>query len=122
MHRSPQTSNLGSRLKEVTELVRASDRVEGGAMMRPPRVISCFVSILGMCTMVPRTASQAPTSGQRIVIAASVALDGKGRVLHNVRIVTEGSKIVAVGPGDGRVNYNLHGLTVLPGWIDAHVH
>jgi imidazolonepropionase-like amidohydrolase len=91
-------------------------------MMRPATVISCFVSILGMCTMVPRTASQAPTSGQRVVIAASAVLDGKGRVLHNVRIVTEGSKIVAVGPGDGPVDYDLRGLTVLPGWIDAHVH
>src|SRR6516162_7617355 len=107
MHSARQTSNLGSRLKEVTELVRASDRVEGGSMMRPATVISCFVSILGMCTMVPRTASQAPTSGQRVAIAASAVLDGKGRVLHNVRIVTEGSKIVAVGPGDGPVDYDL---------------
>jgi imidazolonepropionase-like amidohydrolase len=56
------------------------------------------------------------------VIAASSVLDGKGRVLHNTRIVIEGSKIVAIDPSAGPVDYDLRGLTVLPGWIDAHVH
>jgi imidazolonepropionase-like amidohydrolase len=67
----------------------------------------------------------APTlaSSQRVVIAASTVLDGKGGTLHDVRIVIEDSKIVAVKPGgDGPVDYDLRGLTVLPGWIDAHVH
>ena len=67
---------------------------------------------------------------KRIVIAASTVLDGKGRVLHNTRIVIEGSKIVAVSfevatkadPKVDPVDYDLRGLTVLPGWIDAHVH
>ncbi|HEV2826431.1 MAG TPA: hypothetical protein VGW76_02425, partial [Pyrinomonadaceae bacterium] len=31
---------------------------------------------------------------KRIVIAASTLLDGKGHVVHNTRIVIEGSKIV----------------------------
>ena len=34
----------------------------------------------------------------------------------------EGSKIVAINPNAGPVNYDLRGLTVLPGWIDAHAH
>jgi imidazolonepropionase-like amidohydrolase len=52
-------------------------------------------------------------------------LDGKGDILQNVRIVIEGSKIVAVETGrrsTGHVDYDLRGLTVLPGWIDSHVH
>ena len=49
-------------------------------------------------------------------------LDGKGRVLTNVRIIIEGSKIVAIDPKPGPSDYDLRGLTVLPGWIDAHVH
>jgi imidazolonepropionase-like amidohydrolase len=57
-----------------------------------------------------------------IVIAASTVLDGKGRVLRNTRIVIEGSKIVRIDPNAGPVDYDLQGLTVLPGWIDAHVH
>jgi imidazolonepropionase-like amidohydrolase len=57
-----------------------------------------------------------------IVIAASTVLDGKGQVLRNTRIVIEGSRIVRIDPNAGPVNYDLRGLTVLPGWIDAHVH
>jgi imidazolonepropionase-like amidohydrolase len=49
-------------------------------------------------------------------------LDGKGRILRDTRIVVEGSKIVALDPKAGPVDYDLRGLTVLPGWIDGHVH
>lgn len=64
----------------------------------------------------------ANSQSKRIVIAASTVLDGKGRVLRNTRIVVEGSKIVAVDSKAGPVDYDLRGLTVLPGWIDSHVH
>jgi imidazolonepropionase-like amidohydrolase len=65
-----------------------------------------------------------PASAQskRIVVAAGTLLDGKGHVIRNTRIVIEGSKIVAVDPMAGPVAYDLRGLTVLPGWIDSHVH
>jgi imidazolonepropionase-like amidohydrolase len=63
-----------------------------------------------------------PAQNKRIVIAASTVLDGKGHMLRDTRIVIEGSKIVAIDSKAGPVNYNLRGLTVLPGWIDAHVH
>ena len=69
-----------------------------------------------------RIAAQTPSPGKHIVIAAGTVLDGKGGVLHNTRIVIEGSKIVAIDPKAGPVDYDLRGLTVLPGWIDAHVH
>ena len=59
---------------------------------------------------------------KRIVIAASTVLDGKGHVVHDTRIVVEGSRIVAIDPKAGPVDYDLRGLTVLPGWIDAHAH
>lgn len=58
----------------------------------------------------------------RVVIAANTVFDGKGHVLRNTRIVVEGSKIVAIDPKAGPVDYDLRGLTVLPGWIDAHAH
>jgi imidazolonepropionase-like amidohydrolase len=67
--------------------------------------------------------AQAQTAKQsRIVIAAGTLFDGKGHVLHNTRIVIEGSKIIAIDPKAGPVDYDLRGLTVMPGWIDAHVH
>ena len=70
----------------------------------------------------PSTRAQTGAGGGRIVIAASVVLDGRGRVLRDTRIVVEGSKIVAVDPKAGPVDYDLRGLTVMPGWIDAHAH
>jgi len=59
---------------------------------------------------------------KRTVIAASTLLDGKGNILHDTRIVIEGSKIVGLDPKASPVDYDLRGLAVLPGWIDAHVH
>jgi imidazolonepropionase-like amidohydrolase len=49
-------------------------------------------------------------------------LDGRGRTLRDVHIVIDGSKISAVDRAREPADYDLRGLTVLPGWIDAHVH
>jgi len=75
------------------------------------------------CGLTPGLFSQTTNQVQRIVIRTSTVLDGKGRTLHDVRIVIEGSKIVAIEPkAAGPVDYDLSGLTLLPGWIDAHTH
>ena len=60
--------------------------------------------------------------GQRLVIQTSTILDGKGGTLRNAQIVVDGTKIVSVGPGRAAADYDLRGLTVMPGWIDAHIH
>src|SRR5258708_3704631 len=76
-----------------------------------------------LCVLLARgLSSQTPAHGKRIVIAASAVLDGKGRVLRDTRLAIEGSKIIAIDPKAGPVDYDLRGLTVLPGWIDAHAH
>jgi len=90
--------------------------------MRSARAIFGFLSFVAACALAPEVWSQSRAPSQHIVIAASTLLDGKGRVLRDTRIVIEGSRIVAVGPGSGPVDYDLRGLTVLPGWIDAHAH
>ena len=61
---------------------------------------------------------------QAIVLKASTVLDGRGKTLHNTIVVVEGGKIARVGGSapKGVVTYDLTQLTVLPGWIDAHVH
>src|SRR5260370_31971958 len=84
--------------------------------MRSAKVILCIFCILG-CAL-----GQTPARTKRIVIAASAVLDGRGRVLHDTGIAIEGSKIVAIDPKAGPVDYDLRGLTVLAGWIDADVH
>jgi len=91
--------------------------------MRPAQVFSCVLSILAICALAPRISAQTLVPHQRIAIAASNVLDGKGHQLQDVRIVIEGSTIAAIGPTvEGPVDYDLRGLTVLPGWIDAHDH
>jgi len=57
-----------------------------------------------------------------IVIQAETVLDGKGNVLHNTRIVVQGGKIARVDSKAEPVTYDLRGMTVMPGWIDVHVH
>jgi imidazolonepropionase-like amidohydrolase len=96
--------------------------MEGGAMVQSARILLCVFSVLCANTGTRGIAAQTPSPGKRIVIAASTVFDGKGRVVHDTRIVIEGSKIVAIDPKAGPVDYNLGGLTVSPGWIDTHVH
>ena len=85
-------------------------------------IVGCIVGWFGVCVQAQSRSAQTPAQNKRIVIAASAVLDGKGRVLHNTRIVIEGSKIVAIDPKAAPVDYDLRGLTLLPGWIDAHAH
>ncbi|PYK78269.1 MAG: amidohydrolase [Verrucomicrobia bacterium] len=59
---------------------------------------------------------------KRVVIAAKMLFDGRGKVLRDTRMVTEGSKIVALDPKAMPVDYDLRDFTVMPGWIDSHVH
>ena len=66
--------------------------------------------------------SLAQAQSKRTIIAVSVMLDGKGQVIRNTRIVIQGSKIMGLDPKAEPVDYDLRGLTVLPGWIDSHVH
>ncbi len=67
-----------------------------------------------------------------ITINANKVFDGRGRVLHNVHIEVRGDKITAVSEfastqfpltrAEQGADYNLRNLTVMPGWIDSHVH
>jgi imidazolonepropionase-like amidohydrolase len=88
--------------------------------MQSARIVLCL--LVSICTVVQRVPAPSPPQNRHIVIAASAVLDGKGGVLHDTRIVIEGPTIVALDPKAGPVDYDLRGLTVLPGWIDAHVH
>jgi imidazolonepropionase-like amidohydrolase len=59
---------------------------------------------------------------KRTVIQVGTLLDGRGGVLKNTRIVVEGTKILRLDPKAKPVDYDLSRFTVLPGWIDSHVH
>ena len=57
-----------------------------------------------------------------IVIRAATLIDGKGGVTRNVSIVVQGSRIARIDASAQGTTYDLKGLTVMPGWIDTHVH
>jgi imidazolonepropionase-like amidohydrolase len=57
-----------------------------------------------------------------VVIRAATLLDGKGGVVRNVSIVVQGTRITSIDSNARTATYDLKGLTVMPGWIDTHVH
>ena len=60
--------------------------------------------------------------GQGVVIRTSTLLDGKGHVLKDTDLTIEGGRIVRMGPSSGKAAIDLSGMTVMPGWIDTHIH
>jgi len=57
-----------------------------------------------------------------VVIKAGRLIDGRGNVLSNGAVAVTDGKIVSVGTAGNMVTYDLEGLTLLPGFIDTHVH
>src|SRR5687767_10036824 len=75
-------------------------------------VIACFV--------LPSIAmAQDPAP---IVIRVGTLIDGKGGILRNTNIVVQGSKVIRIDPNAGNPTYDLSRLTIMPGWIDTHLH
>jgi imidazolonepropionase-like amidohydrolase len=74
--------------------------------------------VIGILLLAGRAFPQSPP----ITIRADTVLDGRGKVLENVRVVVQDGRIRRVEPGLGAATYDLRGLTVMPGWIDTHVH
>ena len=60
--------------------------------------------------------------GQAVVIRTSTLLDGKGYVLKNTDLTIEGGRIARIGVAKGKAAIDLTGMTVMPGWIDTHIH
>jgi imidazolonepropionase-like amidohydrolase len=73
--------------------------------------------VASLLLSVPTLAQSPP-----ITIQADTVLDGRGKVLENVRVVVQDGRIRSVESGPGAATYDLRGLTVMPGWIDTHVH
>jgi len=61
-------------------------------------------------------------SSADITVRARMAIDGKGQVLRNTVVTVRDGKIVRVGGATGAVTHDLGPLTLLPGFIDTHVH
>ena len=92
------------------------------ALMLSSRFCRHILLVIAICAIVRPTGAQEATHAKRTVIGATTILDGTGKILRDTRIVVEGSRIVAIDAKAGPVDYDLRQLTVMPGWIDSHVH
>ena len=59
---------------------------------------------------------------QPLIIKTGTLIDGKGRVLRNQEITIENGRITRVAAATHKPTLDLSSLTVMPGWIDTHVH
>jgi len=66
------------------------------------------------------TPTQPP--GGAVVILTERAFDGRGNVLRGARIGVRDGKITALDAPEVGATIDLRRYTVLPGWIDTHVH
>src|SRR5258708_484537 len=61
-------------------------------------------------------------SAQPVIVKTSTIIDGKGKILTNQQLTIENGKITKIGPARDKPTIDLTGMTVMPGWIDTHVH
>ena len=80
--------------------------------------LACTVTIVASLYGVTSLDAQNGT----MVLRATTVLDGKGGVIRNTAIVIENSKIARLDPAARGTTIDLSGLTLMPGWIDTHVH
>ncbi len=59
---------------------------------------------------------------QSQVIRTTTIIDGKGHVLRNKEITVENGRIARIADAKQKPTIDLSGLTVMPGWVDTHVH
>ncbi|MDE2906642.1 MAG: hypothetical protein OXQ28_11230, partial [Acidobacteriota bacterium] len=81
--------------------------------------------VLALAGAWPVTPALGQPSGETTVLRAARVLDGRGAVLQNRDLVVRDGRIADIVPrGEGRGDrvHDLTALTVLPGYIDTHVH
>jgi imidazolonepropionase-like amidohydrolase len=59
---------------------------------------------------------------ETITLRAARVFDGRGQSIPDAMVTIRGSRIERVGPATGRATRDLGQLTLLPGFIDTHVH
>ncbi|HTM23884.1 MAG TPA: amidohydrolase family protein [Vicinamibacterales bacterium] len=77
------------------------------------------VLILFACSSIAAAAIQ---TSQPVTIRVGRLIDGRGGSQQNVVVRVDGGKIVNVAKPSGPVTYDLSRYTLLPGFIDVHVH
>jgi amidohydrolase family protein len=91
--------------------------------MRLP-LLFCLVASTSLAQTRPvsSAAKQSADPSGSIIIRADRVVDGRGHVVPGGAVVVTGDKITRVGAVAGTPTYDLKGLTLIPGLIDAHSH
>src|SRR5918993_369706 len=78
--------------------------------------VSITAALIAVCVAVGAQTDPGMTVRARQVI------DGRGGTISNADVSIKNGKIVSVGPASGAPTVDLGNLTLLPGFIDTHVH
>lgn len=87
--------------------------------MSRSRAAALALSLVTLHSLAPSGDAQTP---EIATLRAARILDGTGQVWTNRMVAVQGSRIVRVGPPTGKPTRDLGALTLLPGFIDTHVH
>ena len=91
----------------------------------PEHRLLVVAALLFLAGTWPGTPALGQPPGETAVLRAARVLDGRGEVLENRDLVVRDGRIVEIaarGAGRGDRVHDLTALTVLPGYIDTHVH
>src|SRR4029450_11402014 len=80
------------------------------------KVLVAFIGSIAIATV------SAQQSGVATTIRARQVIDGRGGVTNNATVTVVNGKITSVGSASGAPTIDLGNLTLLPGFIDTHVH
>ena len=80
------------------------------------KVLAAFIGSIAIATV------SAQQSGLAMTIRARQVIDGRGGVTNNATVTVVNGKITSVGSASGTPTIDLGNLTLLPGFIDTHVH
>ena len=94
-----------------------------GVLFDQRRTGSQLIALIGLAFV----AGVGTAAAQNLVITNARILDGTGKVIERGAIVVRDGKIASVAPGNpaavpGARVINARGMTVMPGFIDAHRH
>src|SRR3989475_10773610 len=105
-----QESSSTRKWRAISDIIRS--------MVKPmTNLVRTWLLIL----VVGATSLPAEQAGAPVTIRAAQVFDGLA-VQRNVVVTVRGSKIERVEPAAGAVTYDLGSMTLLPGFIDTHVH